>query len=67
MTFEIPEKLREQIRDKRQLANIPSMVVTSLITYFSTEELVSMAQDDDEDLYDSPNNLLSANKTMKVE
>ena len=38
------------------------MVVTSLLTYFSTKELVSIGQDDNEDLYDSTDNLISAIK-----
>ena len=65
LNVEIPRELQQSTRNKRQLAIISTMVVTSLITFFSTKELVSMAQDDNEDLYDSTNNLISAVKNLK--
>ena len=49
LNVEIPRELQKPTSDKRQLAIISAMVVTSLITYFSTKVLVSMAQDDNED------------------
>ena len=62
LNVDIPRELQEPTRDKPQLAFITTMVVSSLITYFSAKELVSMAQDDKEDLADSTNNSISAIK-----
>ena len=53
LNVEIPRELQKPTRNKRQLAIISTMVVTSLITFFSTKQLVSMAQDDNEDLNNS--------------
>ena len=62
LTVDIPRQLQAPTRLKRQLAIISTMVVTSLLTNFSTKKLVSMAQDHNEDLYDSSNNSISAIK-----
>ena len=63
LTVAIPNDLKENNREKRQIAVLSTMVITSLVTYFSTKELISMAQDDDDDeLYDSTNNLITAVK-----
>ena len=43
LTVDIPRELKEPTRPKRQLAIITTMVVNSLLTYFSTKTLVSMA------------------------
>ena len=49
-----------KLRDKRQIAIVATIVITSLITYFSTKELVQMSQADDDELLDSTNHNITA-------
>ena len=50
-------------RHKRQFIVAATVVITSLVTYFSTKELISMSSQDDEDeLYDTTNHIISAIK-----
>ena len=48
-------------REKRQLVVAATAIITSLVTYFSTKELISMSTDDeDSELYDTTNHIIAA-------
>ena len=48
-------------RTKRQFIVAATVAITSLITYFSTKELISMSSDEDDDeLYDATNHIITA-------
>lgn len=50
-------------RQKRQFIVAATVIVTSLVTYFTTKELISMSGDDDNDeLYSTTNHIITAIK-----
>ena len=55
-----PDSIDLKIRDKRQIAILATIAITSLVTYFSTKELVNMSTSDDDDLVDSTNHIIKA-------
>ena len=52
--------------EPRQIV-IATAIITSLVTYFTTSELISMSSDDDEDdLFESTNHLIAAIKNHET-
>ena len=50
-----------KIRTERQFIFAATVAITSLITFFSTKELISMSSDEDDDeLYDATNHIITA-------
>ena len=53
--------------EPRQIV-IATAIITSLVTYFTTSQLISMSSDDDEDdLFESTNHLIAAIKTTRLD
>ena len=47
-------------REKRQIVVLATIAITSLVTYFSTKELVQMSLADDDELVDTSNHIIQA-------